>query len=258
MFDQSPRSWKQFRKVVQRRGCGLLERLGDYPDSILVAGCQRSGTSVTTRVLLETGDMVDYRSGTSAELDGALILSGLAEHSPRGRYVFQTTYVDDAIHEYLTLGGTHRVVWMVRRPDSVVFSMLYNWRRRALNHLFSSCGAHLLNDGEFNLVRRYGVWTIAPLRRACMSYIGKTSQALILHRHLGDDRLIVVDYDDLVTNPKTLRRIFDFCGLAYKRGSRRRLHNHSLRKRERLSDSASGLVRDLCQPTYERVYRLTR
>jgi Holliday junction resolvasome RuvABC ATP-dependent DNA helicase subunit len=38
--------------------------------------------------------MVDFSSGEDDELDAALILAGFVEHTPRGRYCFQTTYLN--------------------------------------------------------------------------------------------------------------------------------------------------------------------
>ena len=47
--------WPQFEKKVRLRGVELLKRLDDFPDSILVTGCQRSGTTMLTKIIAAIG-----------------------------------------------------------------------------------------------------------------------------------------------------------------------------------------------------------
>src|SRR5215471_17197891 len=45
------RTWRRFHRGVRRRGLPLLKNLPSYPRCILVAGCQRSGTTMLTRLI---------------------------------------------------------------------------------------------------------------------------------------------------------------------------------------------------------------
>jgi hypothetical protein len=119
----------------EQPGQRLLAKLDDYPDAILVAGCQRSGTTALARLLKRADGMIDHAFGHDDELDGALLLAGHATRGTEGRHCFQTTYLNDRFREYFE-HRAFRLIWMLREPRSVVYSMLNNWKRGALNRLF--------------------------------------------------------------------------------------------------------------------------
>jgi hypothetical protein len=56
-------TWHQFEQTVRARGCNLLRRLGNFPRSILVAGCQRSGTTMLSRIITQSEGMTNYWFG---------------------------------------------------------------------------------------------------------------------------------------------------------------------------------------------------
>jgi hypothetical protein len=72
-------SWQQFRQLTQSRGCRLLRRLGDFPRSILVAGCQRSGKTILSRIMTQSDGTVNCWFGTDGELAAELILTRYME-----------------------------------------------------------------------------------------------------------------------------------------------------------------------------------
>ena len=127
-------TWEEFDRSVRSRGCSLLTRIHEFPHAVLVAGCQRSGTTMLARILTDSEEMVKYYFSSRDELDAALILSGRVEHESRGRYCFQTAYIDDCYREYYERDGDFKIIWMIRNPLSVAHSMLYNWRDRFLDH----------------------------------------------------------------------------------------------------------------------------
>jgi hypothetical protein len=248
-------SWRKLNRRLAGRRLPMLGRLPEFPDSLLVAGCQRSGTTVLAEILRTTDGTKSFCWSKDTERDCAFVLSGLVAHLPLGRYVFQTTYVNDPL-EYRS-AIDNRVVWLVRRPDSVVLSMLYNWPRWALNHLYlttalrgpSSVGGRL---------RRLFPWTVRPLDRACAAYNSKTSQVHRLRQILGN-RLLVVDYEDLVLEvDATLRRICEFAAMPYRAGFGSRLHAASLDKRSLLAPGAAERVRRRCWPVFEQARALAR
>ena len=54
------RSWAAFHAIVKQRDRPLLKTLDDYSDPILVAGCQRSGTTALARLLKRADGMIDH------------------------------------------------------------------------------------------------------------------------------------------------------------------------------------------------------
>src|SRR5689334_20455876 len=163
-------TWPQFERQIQSKGCKLLGRLDDFPNSILVTGCQRSGTTMLTRIITQSDGMTNYWFGPDDELDAALILSGYVNHQPQGRYCFQTTYINKYFQEYFEHGGGHKIIFLLRNPLSVVYSMLYNWSDYALNLLFNLCGVNSLTGRHKWLYKYVGIASVNKLYRACFAY----------------------------------------------------------------------------------------
>lgn len=250
MNNNAIKTWPKFAKSVRSQQDKLLSRLEDFPDSILIAGCQRSGTTMLARILTESEGMVNYWFGPDDELDAALILSGNVEHEPRGRYCFQTTYLNECYPEYFE-HNNFRMVWVLRNPHSVVYSMLHNWRRFALNELFDSCAAQLLDDRYKRRFEMFGHWGVPRLLRACYAYNAKTSQIGLLRAQLDESRLQVVDYDELVKNKaRILPRIYEFLDLPYKNEYEQAIKVSSLTKSSKAGSREQDAVTRLCMPVY--------
>ncbi|QKT02458.1 hypothetical protein HUS23_00735 [Ectothiorhodospiraceae bacterium 2226] len=256
-------TWQQFGRQVRAKDGPLLRRLGEFRDTVLVAGCQRSGTTMLTRVLNEAPELVDFRFGRDDELDAALILAGAVPHEVAGRHCFQTTYLNERYGEYaasLQEGADFRLIWVVRNPYSVVYSLLYNWRSFGLNELFRGCGAARL-DGPARrrydwLGGRLGHLAVRRLKRACLSYSGKAAQVFELAPALGE-RMLVVDYDALVADKmRLLPQVFAFAGLEYRAAYADGVHGSSVNKASRLSARERAMIHDLCSPVYERARAL--
>lgn len=250
-------TWKEFARRVRSRGCSLLARLDDFPRSVLVAGCQRSGTTMLSRIITGSDGMVNYWFGPDDELDAALILSGWVPHEPRGRYCFQTTYLNECYGEYFQYRNGHKLIWVLRNPYSVVYSLLHNWTRFALNELFRACGAPYLEGRQQRFYRWFGTLGVSRLHRAVLAYNGKVSQVFELHEGLGPERVLVVDYDDLVRHRETiLPQIYAFIDLAYREDYARAIHTKSLGKANRLSGRERWLIQRYCVPVYEKARKL--
>jgi hypothetical protein len=246
-------TWAAFHTIV-KPGRPLLAALGSYTDPLFVAGCQRSGTTALARLLKRAHGMVDHTFGPDDELDAALLLSGHVSRDTTGRFCFQTTYLNDRVHEYFE-HSNFRLIWMLREPRSVVYSMLHNWRRGALNRLFDACGAEVLAKMKPEAAR--GAW-LGPSRldKACASYVAKTSQTVELVERLGS-RIAVVDYEELVAHKdKLLPQLCEFAGLKYEPRLGVMLHARSIGKRSRLSASATEHVDRFCKDVYERALQL--
>jgi hypothetical protein len=244
-------TWLQFNSVVRNNGNNLLKRLHEFPNSILVTGCQRSGTTMIARIITQSDGMTNYWFGPDDELDSALILSGYVDHRPQGRYCFQTTYINNWYHEdYLQL-RQHKVLWVLRNPYSVVYSMLYNWKDIALSGLFKMCGVSQLTGPDAWLYKLLGLKGVSRLHQACYIFNGKISQLFDLRQNLGPDSLMVVDYDDMITRKEiVLPAIYKFINLKYREDYSQKIHSESLLKAKDLSRGERLTVRQMCEPLY--------
>jgi hypothetical protein len=231
--------------------------LEDFPDSVLVTGCQRSGTTMLTRLIAQSEGMVDFRFGRDDELDGALILSGQVEHVPRGRYCFQTTYLNECYREYFEHGNGYKMIWVLRNPASVVYSLVHHWSRFALDELFDACGAQLLSDAQQRRYRMWGGLAVGRLQRACLAYNGKTLQLLDILERIGPERLMIVEYDQLVKEKtRILPLVYRFIALPYNPAYAEKISARSLSKFQKLSARERVLVKELCEPVYQRACSL--
>jgi hypothetical protein len=245
-------TWTQFNSTVYRQTCQLLTRLDEFPDAILVTGCQRSGTTMLSRVLTRSDGLCKYWFSPDDELDAALILSGYVKHRPEGRYCFQTTYVNACYHEYFRQLGSLKLIWVLRSPFSVIHSMLYNWRDDGLNTLFRQCGLPILTGMDRWRYRFFGLRGISRLRRACWAYTGKTAQLFELKQRLRADQVMVVDYDELVTHKRmVLPAIYDFADLSYRSTYADEIHAKSIDKKDRLSTRELATISELCNGVYQ-------
>jgi len=259
MFEKQKeiKTWPQFARHVRSQGCHLFKRLEDFPDSVLVSGCQRSGSTMLARIVTASEGMVQYSWGRDDELDAALVLSGYVPHSNEGRFCFQTTYMNECVNEYFEHGNRFKVIWMLRNPSSVVYSMVFNWSRFALNELFRACGESFLVSPYRERYDRFGLFGLNRLQRGCLSYSGKVSQVFTLREKLGSDNVLVLDYDELVLNKsQLLPKVYDFIGLDYKPEYEDAIQSSSLKKAQKFSNRQRKVVEELCMPVYEEAHKL--
>jgi hypothetical protein len=247
-------SWADFHDVVKQPDQPLLARLDDYDNSVLVAGCDRSGTMALARLLKRADGIADHCFGADDELDGALLLAGYVARLADGRHCFQTTYLNDRYTEYFE-HESFRLIWMLREPRSVVHSVLHNWKRSALSRSFGDRGAAL--DAASAQRTLVGSWTQpSRLDKACASYVARTEQTFALRERLGS-RMAIVDYDDLVLHRDVLLpQLCEFAEIPYERDLTRQLHGKSARKGDRLAAWEARHVDDLCDEAYHRARAL--
>lgn len=225
---------------------------------MLVAGCQRSGTTAITRILANSADFETFRFTADDELDAALMLSGMIDYrTGGGRLCLQTTYLNDRYHEYIEAQSDFRLVWVLRNPFSVIYSMVYNWRTFALEDLFRKCGAaaaqaHWQSRGK-DRPRR----ALTKLEKACFSYVGKSSQIFELHEALDSHKLLIVDYDKVCASPiSELERVFEFAAARFEPKYADAINRSSVDKAKRLTNDERSAIQTLCQSVYDRASRL--
>lgn len=252
------KNWRQFDRRIRSGDSKLLGALSGFPNAILVAGCQRSGTTVLTRILREAIAMPTMNITTDDELDAALILSRAFEFETDARCCFQTTYINDHLPEYFE-HDNYKMIWIIRNPEAVVRSMLYNWRRGALNRLFRACGKNALDDKGFRRFRKFGTHGFGRLEMACLSYKVKTAQVHEIAAKLGPGRLYILDYDDLIARSDILLPdIFAFASVKFEERFLGHLRAQSRPKRERLSVATRTQIRETCENEYKRAVDLAK
>ncbi len=244
------KSWKKFAKKVRSNGCQLLSELHNFPDAVLVSGCQRSGGTMLSNIISHSNGMVNFAWSKDDELDAAQILSGYTAIEHTGRYCFQTTYLNECFREYFSVNSEFKLIWLLRNPYSVVYSLLYNWKRFALNELFPACGASLLDAEDKKRLEKFGLLSVGRLKRACLSYNAKISQIKEISENLAG-RVLILDYDDLVSNKQALLpAVYRFIKLEYDDSYADKIKTTSLAKAKKLSNKEQAVVEKLCEPVY--------
>jgi hypothetical protein len=204
-----------------------------------------------TRVIARSAGFRGLALTSDDELDAALALCGEIDLPAGPRYCFQTTYLNERYPEYRMMGPGHRLIWVLRNPQSVIHSMLYNWGRFALNELYEGCGQTLAQTQRMRHAGR--PWPLGPSRieKACLSYSAKTSQILAIREFAAPHQVVVVDYDELVEAPQRwLPMIFAFFGEPYHPGYGHGVLATSRHKAKRLPAAANRLIAKHAEPVY--------
>lgn len=240
-------TWPRFAREVRAGNNALLRRLPDFSNPILVAGCQRSGTTAVSRLLTNSEGLTKFWSRHDEELDAALILSGIEAVNEQHRYCFQTTYLNERYVEYLNYVGQFKLVWLLRNPYSVIHSILHNWDRFAFNELYAACGQNWLAGNKQSIQTLQAT----EVEKACASYNAKVSQMYELYQQLGDENMLVLDYDKLVGQKQNvLPELYQFVGLEYRGEYSERIHAGSVEKANGLNTAERATVERLSEAEY--------
>ncbi len=203
------RTWEKFHRQIRTSKQALLYALSQFPEAILIGGCQRSGTTMLTRLITSHPDIYDFSFLRDEELAAALVLSGHSHSGHAGRRCFQTTYLNERYVEYFAMPKTYKLIWLFRNPSSVVRSMLYNWADFPRLELYSSCGEQL-DDGT-----PAKQCASSSLLQACSGYNGKIKQALTLWEKLPREQILFIEYEAVIKNSEVwIPKIFSFVGLS--------------------------------------------
>jgi hypothetical protein len=244
------RSWKRFHDGPRQQLAPLLTSLREFPNCVLVAGCQRSGTTITTRIIARTRGFQRFAFTHDDELDAALILAGHIRLPQGRRYCFQTTYLNERYPDYALMRPDQRLVWVLRNPYSVVYSMVNNWKRFALEELYDSCA-----PAASARPARHWLWPFGPsaAEKASVAYAAKTAQLMLIRELIGSERLFVLEYDQMVQAPeKWLPALFLFIGEPYDPAYAHALRRDSLEKALSMPGRMRELVDRYAVPTYNR------
>lgn len=242
-------TWKSFRRNIRNNQKDLLARIDDYNDSIFIAGCQRSGTTALSRIITNSDGLTNFQFGHDDELDAALLLSGTVACTTSGRHCFQTTYLNEHVSNYFSHQGKYKLIWILRNPYSVIYSMLNNWADFALLELYETCGERLSEHKESRLGRLRVKHS--KLKMACSAYNGKSLQIVDIAKQLTSEQLLVIDYDKLIANKELeLEKIYDFIDVELRPEYPEALTAHSLNKSQSFSEHERKIISNHCGPIY--------
>ena len=149
------------------------------------------------------------------------------------------------------------MIWVIRNPFSVVYSMMNNWGQYALNELFSTCASSALTGLDAKMFKVLGTKGLSTLKMASLAYNSKVSQIFEIQKRFENNRLLVIDYDDLVANKKmVLPWIYEFIALPFDHKYLANIHSKSLKKKDKLSGKALSVIEETCMPVYREVRSL--
>jgi hypothetical protein len=230
-------SWSDF--YAARAHASFLASLDEYPDALLIAGCDWAATTAVTRLFKRLPCFVDSSWGHDDELDGALLLAGVRPRCAEGRHCFQTSYVRERYREYFE-HEDFKLVWVVREPRAAVRSLLTS-RDRTLPARTALGLAGKSSGGQGT----------SRLEKACAAYVASVRQTLELKERLGD-RVAIVDYDELAADRnRLLPALCRFAAVHCDAGVLRHLHGKSVRKGA-LASWEGAIVDQLALPAYRR------
>ena len=231
----------------------------------LLAGMQRSGTNMVMEVIERSFDATvvhetDPRGFDHYQMRPPEVIDALRARCRTPVFVIKALCELQQLRHLLERFQPARAIWVVRRHEDVVNSLVVSFPRQ---------GRHLpaLVAGDTAGWRGEGMSaaTLAALRRlyhpgmdnanaaALMWYL---RNVLFFEQELDrDPRVLVVAYEDLVTDPRrAFARIFGFLGLSIRPWHTRRVRAGSIRRRS--PPALEPGVRELCDALAERFRKL--
>ena len=137
--------------------------------------------------------------------------------------------------------------------------MLNNWPKYALREIFDNCVRP--NLGMMDRLKEWA-WDeegYPLIKKAAHSYNARTSQVFELREHFSDDQMMVIDYDDFVSNKDVrLPQIYKFIDLPYHAEYAEQIHQKSKNKKNQFSAEDAALVEKICMPVYQKAKMLVK
>ena len=201
--DFKPKKWDEINEIwlSTLNGETYLNRLHELEHpSILVLGCQRSGT---TWINLLLGKMInrllalDENQSFDFLFDGLRLDSHLGHHT----YTLQTTFLVSERASYLSIPVDTLCIFVLRNPFSVCWSLLYHFSA------FDTVWHARQRRFDPALVEHFGM-NPSKLEKAMCLYLDSLHTARFLLEH-SPGKTIIVDYDQLVLHcAESVEQIF--------------------------------------------------
>ena len=218
--------WIYIRKLVHQALSARPER-----HSILaVLGCQRSGTSVMSRVFFRDLDVVVFREKSvltgGAEGLRYLPFDELNAYLAKQRapfIVFKMLVESQRARDFLDTVDGARVVWLFRNYRDIVNSNLTKFGirngiddlRPIVNEEEGNWRSEACSDATRNTIRKYFSESMNPRDAAALFWYARNR--LYFEQELfRDNRVMLMEYENFVRNPaSTMRQMYELCDRPY-------------------------------------------
>ncbi len=253
------RRWKRFRHAV-----------GPSPPSVVtvfVVGMQRSGTNMLMEAFERSRETAVFHDFDGRAFDQYLLretatIRRLTTTCGAPFVVYKALFETADLADLLADHAPARAVWIVRRPDDVVNSVVRSFGDLAPQVAKIVAGE---DDGQRH-GRNLGADTVATLRRCWHPHVdGHNAAALLWYsRNIGffdrgfdhNEAVRVVRYEAVASDPTTtLHRLCDWLGMAWRPRMAGHVHARSVGRHP--APPLEPAVRDLCETLWERFERLS-
>ncbi|MGI9225475.1 MAG: sulfotransferase domain-containing protein [Woeseiaceae bacterium] len=218
--------WIYVRKLAHQALSSRPER-----HSILaVLGCQRSGTSVMSRVFFRDLDVVVFREKSvltgGAEGLRYLPFDELNAYLAKQRapfIVFKMLVESQRARDFLNTVDGARVVWLFRNYRDIVNSNLTKFGirngiddlRPIVNEEEDNWRSEACSEETRNTIRKYFSESMNPRDAAALFWYARNR--LYFEQELfRDNRVMLMEYENFVRNPaSTMRQMYELCDRPY-------------------------------------------
>jgi hypothetical protein len=242
---------------------GLKPARKQEQQRLFVAGMQRSGTNLVMEVIehslstdvyheYDVRAFKDYKMRSPDEIE-QLVARSRAEH-----FVIKSLCELDELSELMDRFEPARTVWIVRRCDDVVNSMLRSFKNMAaqVHRIMDDKDdeeewlAHGMTDDTYERVAACVGEDLTDGDASALQWYFRN----MLFFNQGfeqDDRVCLVFYEDLVTQPEVeFGRVFAFAGIDFRSDYVSKVSTRSIRKNQ--PPQLSEPVQRLCDELYKR------
>lgn len=230
--------------------------------TILVAGCQRSGTNMLMDMLdlsfsTDVFHERDSRAFDNYQMREQSIIHSLKARSLAPTFVIKTLCELETIPQLQLTLAPAKVVWIYRDYRDVVNSMLKSFRNQAKQITRLSSGeddswwGKGLSLENLTLLQRLVTEDISDADAAALQWYVRNSLLFELDL-LADANVLLINYEQLVTEPQSvLADVFAFCNLNYESQFGEQIFAHSVGKQNARQFRPD--IAELCDGLFERL-----
>jgi hypothetical protein len=219
---------REARKVRKHLAIRRLPRVKHDPLIVFGVGCQRSGTTMLGEIIDRSMDTRVYHEHDRRAFRDYRLRTGdvdrLARWSGRPVAVFKSIVDAQWTDRFLDRYPGSKAIWIYRRYPDVARSAIVKWgdhQQRVVNGIRTRSFAELgwrgerLSDQVVETIDRVHRPDLTVEEGAALFWWMRNS--ILWDRGLADDdRVLVVRYEDLVTDPgPSCAPVFDFLGVPF-------------------------------------------
>lgn len=230
---------------------------------IFVFGMQRSGTTMLADIFRKSNEIETYHENDEEAFDAYRLRSRphietLIDRSPAHTVVFKPIMDSQHALHILNRHPGARAIWIFRDYVDVVNSALRNWKEhyKQLDYILhdrktANWRVEKMTEENIALVRRFYDKKISDASSSALFWYLRNDLFFQQNLH-HDDRVILVKYENIVSNPKTdVRRLFDFLGVTYYDKVVQGIHAKSIKKNR--AENIDPEIEAMCDAMLERL-----